>query len=380
MRIARFILTVTGVSVLALVIAGCNSTAEDEPAALALVRVAQAVEGPAAPSIRTHGLLANKDEIRLSFKVGGVIRRLAVSEGDRVRKGQRLAEIEQTEINAQVEQAWQAHEKAKRDLERGERLYADKVISLEQLQDLRTQTAVVEAGLNSAEFNRNYAAIVAPHDGAVLRRLAEERELVTAGNPVLVLGLQGEGFVVRTGLADRQIVQVRPGDSAQVRLDALPDAILEGKVTEIASGADSAGGMFGIEVALDPVDLPLRSGLVAELTIIPSSAKMGALVYVPIAAIVEGQGRNARVFVLDKEHARRRDVEVAFIEDESVALASGLEPGEQVVTDGAQYLEDGEQVAIADPLAVTDRKPRGADHGPRPTGNPVGRTSGLLAP
>ena len=117
-------------------------------------------------------------------------------------------------------------EKAKRDAARGERLYEDKVISLEQLQDLRTQAAMAEAALNSAQFNWNYAAIVAPRDGTVLRRLAEERELVAAGTPVLVLGAQDQGFIVRTGLADREIVQVRIGDAAQVRLDALPDATL----------------------------------------------------------------------------------------------------------------------------------------------------------
>jgi multidrug efflux system membrane fusion protein len=346
MRIALLVATFAS----AIVVAGCKGKATEEAHPATPVRVAAATSGPAAPSIRTNGLLANKDEIRLAFKVGGVIRKLAVSEGERVRKGQRLAEIEQTEINAQVEQARQAHEKAKRDAARGERLYEDKVISLEQLQDLRTQAAMAEAALNSAEFNWNYAAIVAPRDGTVLRRLAEERELVSAGTPVLVLGAQDKGFIVSTGLADRQIVQVRLGDAALVRLDALPDATLQGKVTEVASAADAASGMFRIEVALDPVDLPLKSGLVAKLTIVPSSASAGTRVYVPIGAIVEGDGRRARLFVLDKDRARRRDVEVAFIEGDNVAVTSGVAAGEQVITDGAQYLEDGEQVAIAPPL------------------------------
>jgi membrane fusion protein, multidrug efflux system len=335
----------------AVAVAGCNSEATDEAPTATPVRTAAATSGPAAPSIRTNGLLANKDEIRLSFKVGGVIRRLSVSEGEHVRKGQKLAEIEQTEVNAQVEQARQAHEKAKRDAARGERLHEDSVISLEQLQDLRTQAAMAQAALNSAEFNSSYAAIVAPRDGTVLRRLAEERELVAAGSPVLVFGAQDQGYIVRTGLADREIVQVRIGDPAQVRLDALPDATLAGKVTEVASAADPASGMFRIEVTLDRSELPLKSGLVAKLTVVPSSASAGSRVYVPIGAIVEGDGRSARLFVLDKEHARRRDVEVAFIEGDTVALVSGVEAGEQVITDGAQYLEDGEQVAIAEPLA-----------------------------
>jgi RND family efflux transporter MFP subunit len=339
----------------ALAVTGCSGTAEDAAESATLVRVAAATEGPAAPTIRTHGLLANEDEIRLSFKVGGVIRRLAVTEGQHVRKGQKLAEIEQTEINAQVEQARQALEKARRDLERGERLYNDKVISLEQLQDLRTQTAMAEAAFNSAQFNWNYAAIIAPHDGTVLRRLAEQRELVTAGTPIIVLGAQDKGFVVRTGLADREIVQVKLGDTAQVRLDALPDAVLNGRITEVASAADPASGMFRIEVALDAVDLPLKSGLVAKLTITPSSARAGERVYVPIGAIVEANGRGASIFVLDHEHARRRDVEVAFIEGEHVALTGGVAPGEQVITDGAQYLEDGERVTIAEPVALRER-------------------------
>jgi multidrug efflux system membrane fusion protein len=355
MRSAR-LLTLLPSLLVAATITGCSSPAETQQPTAAPVRSTAAVHGPAAPSIRTNGLLANEDEIRLSFKVGGVIRHLPVTEGERVRKGQKLAEIEQTEIDAQVEQARQAHEKARRDVERGERLYADKVISLEQLQDLRTQTAMMEAALNSAQFNRNYAAIIAPHDGTVLRRLAEERELVAAGNPIIVLGAHDKGFIVRVGLADREIVQVKLGDDAQVKLDALPGATLTGKVTEVASAADPRSGMFGVEVSLDPVDLPLKSGLVAKLTIVPSTAKAGTRVYVPIASIVEGNGRTARVFVLEKDRVRQRDVEVAFIEGERVALTGGLEAGEQIVTDGAQYLEDGEQVTIAEPLtAARDR-------------------------
>lgn len=337
-------------------LAACGSEVEGVAPAATPVRAVAVEAGPAAPTIRTTGLLANKDEFRLSFKVGGVIKRIAVREGERVRKGQRLAEIEQTEINAQVEQARQSHEKAQRDVERGERLYADKVISLEQLEDLRTQRAVAEAALNAAEFNWNYAAIVAPSDGTVLRKLAEERELVAAGTPVLVLGARDQGFVVAAGIADREIVQVKLGDAAQVRLDALPTETLRGKVTEIASAADPAGGMFGVEVTLEPTNLPLKSGLIAKLSIVPASASSGSLAYVPIAAIVEGEGRRASIYVIDGDHARRRPVEVAFIADQRVAIESGVNVGENVVTDGALYLDDGELVVVREPEADATAK------------------------
>ena len=133
----------------ALAISGCAEPPEPATPPPTPVHAVEAGTGPAASAIRTNGIVANKDEFKLSFKVGGVIKRIAVNEGDTVRAGQRLAQIEQTEIDAEVEQARQAHDKALRDAQRGERLYADKVISLEQLQDLRTQTAVSEAAFPS---------------------------------------------------------------------------------------------------------------------------------------------------------------------------------------------------------------------------------------
>lgn len=328
------------------VLGGCSDAGEETPPAGTPVRVAEATSGPAVPTIHTNGIIANADEFRLSFKVGGVIRRIAVNEGDRVRRGQKLAEIEQTEIAAEVEQARQAYEKAKRDFERGERLYRDSVISLEQLEDLKTQTAVAAAALRAAEFNRSYAAIVAPRDGTVLRRLAEERELVAAGAPILVLGAHAEGFVVRAALADREIVQVKSGDSAQVRLDALPGEVVTATITEVASAADPATGLFTIEATLNDTELPLKSGLVAKLTIEPAAATRSSKVYIPIGAIVEGQGDRASVFVPNEGRAERRDVQVAFIEGEQVALLNGLEAGERVITDGALYLEAGEPISI----------------------------------
>ena len=333
-------------------LAGCAQSTNSEDTAATPVGYATATMGPAAPSIRTNGLLVNKDELRLSFKVGGVIGRIAVQEGQHVKRGQILAVIEQAEINAQVEQARQLAEKSQRDVERAQRLFTERLISQGQLDDLRTQAAVNLAALKSAEFNRGYASIVAPQDGTILRRLVQERELVAAGSPVIVLGAQDRGYVVRVGLADREIVQVSLGDSATVELDAHPGEQLSAQVTEVASGADERSGMFQVELHVAPTPLRLVSGLVAKVTLTPASARRGELAYVPIASIVEGDGRRANVFILTGEGkdqiASRRAVEVAFIDGVKVALNSGVVSGERVITDGALYLQDGERVLISD--------------------------------
>ncbi len=331
---------------LTLLLAACGKQPAETVAPATPVRVQAATVGPASAPIATNGIVAIKGEMRLSFKVGGVIKSIRVREGQEVKKGERLADIELTEVNAQVEQAQQLAAKARRDVERGERLYNDQVISLEQLQDLRTQASVVQAQLNSAEFNRGYAVITAPGDGVILRKLAEERELVPAGQPVLMMGTHDRGYVVRAALSDREIVQLKLGDPAEIRMDAYPDRAIAGSLTEIAGAADARSGMFPVEVRFDSVPVALASGLVAKLNLHSAASRARQLTYVPIGAVVEGDGDRASVYVVNGDRAKRRVVRVAFIGPEAVALDDGVQPGERVVTDGALYLQDDERIDI----------------------------------
>lgn len=341
--------TLAALIVTAATLSACSSQAAPVTRRPTPVHAQLAASGPAKPAMATNGIVATKDELRLSFKVAGLVKRIYVEEGQTVRKGERLAEIELTEIDAQVSQARALADKARRDLDRGERLYADQVISLEQLQDLRTQAEMQSAQLRSAEFNRGYSVITAPQDGVVLRKLSQERELVPAGQAVLVLGARERGYVVRAALSDREVVQLKLGDPAEILMDAYPGTSISGTLTEIARAADEHSGLFPIEVRFDSLPVPLASGLVAKLRISPSSARESALTYVPIGAVVEGDQDRASVFVVNGDRVKRREVRVAFIERTAVALSSGLKPGERVVTDGAPYLEDQEQVEVVAP-------------------------------
>jgi RND family efflux transporter MFP subunit len=190
-----------------------------------------------------------------------------------------------------------------------------------------------------------YSVITAPRDGVVLRKLVEERELVPAGTPVLVFGASDRGYVVRAALADREIVNVKLGDKGEIRMDAFPGQAMTGTVVEVASAADPRSGMFPVEVRFDTAPPRLVSGLVARLRLAPTT-DAPPLTYVPMAALVEGDGDRASVFVLEDGKAQRRPVRVAFITADSIALESGLAAGEPVITDGALFLENGEAVEV----------------------------------
>ena len=332
-----------------LLTAACGHRSEPPSAAAATrsVAVAPVASTALADGVHAVGLLTPKDEARLAFKVGGVIESMRVEEGTRVRAGQLLAVLKQAEIGAAVEQARQASAKAERDLKRGQALYADGVAAEEQLQDLTTAARVAAAGLASAEFNASYARITAPANGVVLRKFAEANELVQAGQPVLIVGGDGRGWVVRVGLADKDAVRVHVGDAARVSFDAWPGLGFDGRVSNLASSADPATGTFTVEIAVREAGVSFVQGLVAKVVVVPRAARVSRVL--PVQALIEANGDEASVFVLRPGHdsVQRVAIRIGRLAEGQVEVLGGLAPDALVVIDGGAFLEDGERVRIA---------------------------------
>ncbi|MEL6705274.1 MAG: efflux RND transporter periplasmic adaptor subunit [Bacteroidota bacterium] len=352
----RLLIASAGACVVLLLWSGCGEAIADTPPVSPAipVEIAAVEQAEGALPIRTSGRLAPKSERVLSFKVGGLVARINADEGDLVRAGQVLARIDPREIDAQVLQAESALDKAQRDLARAERLLADSVATLEQVQDARTGVEVAQAGYDIAAFNQRFATITAPASGRVLRRMAEPNELVQPGQPILALGTTGDGWVVRAGLADRDVVRLTVGDVAKVRFGAYPGEVFQGRVTEIASAADLATGTFEVEVAVPDPGGRLKAGFVADVEIQPSTGSGYAVI--PIDALVAGDGTTGAVFTVDAAEmdstgshtVARRTVEITALSSDRLAVRAGLDGAAHVVTTGAAYLADGDRVRVAD--------------------------------
>lgn len=312
------------------------------------VRTAPVRRADAAEPVRASGLLIGKEETRLAFKMLGVVDRVEVDEGARVVKGQRLATLKQDEASARAMQARRGVEKAERDVARARTLHAEGVGTLQRLQDAQTALDVARADLTMARFDETHAAIVAPSDGVILGREADPNETVQPGQPILHFKSAGEGWVLRVGLADRDVVRVALGDVAHVRAAAWPDHALAGRVAQIAAAASPATGTFDVEIAVEPGDVRLLSGMHARVEIEPAAREPVA--WVPIDAFLEGDGDRGVVYSLDGDVARRIPVRLAFLRGAEAALREGLDV-DAVVTDGAAWLRDGARVRTL-PAAV----------------------------
>jgi RND family efflux transporter MFP subunit len=308
------------------------------------VRTAVVERGPVQRPIHAAGTVAAKDERDLSFKVGGVVARVVVREGAEVRRGQILAALDATELEAGVRQAREAAAKARRDRDRARLLRAGGAIAVAQAEDAETAAAVAEAALQAALFNLRHATLTAPDDGWIDRRMAEPGEIVPPGKPVLRISGRGRGFVVRASLPERDVLALSPGDPALVRLDARPDDPIRGRVAEIARSAARGTGTYQVEIGLDAAaSRRLLSGLGAKIEIARSVAASGS---VPLAAVQDGDGGSGAVFVVDGARARRVPVRIAFLEGERAVLAGGVEGVERVVVEGAARLADGVPVRV----------------------------------
>jgi len=326
------------------------AAAEPPAAALApLVVEAAPVEFTAEPvPVEIPGVLSRRAEATLSFKTGGLVASVAVRAGDPVKAGQVLASLRLDEIDAQVSAARTALDKAQRDAVRVAALHADRVATLENLQDSQSAVDVAAASLRAAEFNREHSVITAPADGRVLRRLAEPDEIVAAGHAILGFAADADGWLVRAGVPEAEVVRLHPGDAATVAVDGQPP--VPATLTQIAEAADTGTRTVEVEVQpAGPVAPGQRSGFIVRVSLRPQPGAVRAAV--PLAAVVEGRARQAFLYLLsaDGKTVRRQSVEIEAIDGPRAYLRTTLAAGTRVVTSGAEFLTDGRSVTVVRP-------------------------------
>jgi len=315
------------------------------------VELAAGTMASADGTIKASGLLSAADEMRLSFKIGGLVKSVQVEAGERVIKGQLLAELDNTEISASVAGVQAQLEKARRDYQRAQKLFADDVIPKTQLDDAGTALKLAQAGASSVNFNRSYARISAAEDGVVLRTFVKAREIVTPGQTILALAVSSANKRVKIALSDRDALRIMRGDAAKVRLDALPGQEFTGQVETLAGAANGLTGLLEIEVSFIVADAGLAarlaSGLVANVEITPTIIDAKPVLVVPISALLEANQQSAVLFVVAANlQASRRSIGIGALQGNTVEVTSGLQLGESVVVRGAAYLDDGRAVNV----------------------------------
>lgn len=300
-------------------------------------------------TINASGILASSSEMNLSFKITGIVKEVFAEEGQVVKKGTVLARLNLSEINAQVLQAKRNYEKTSRDFKRLQNLYEDSVATLEQLQDTETLLDVAKANLDIANFNLQYAQIIAPMNGKVLKRMIEPNELISPGQPMFMFGTSGKqgAQIIRIGLADVDIVKISANDSALITFDPFPNRRYAAYISEIAEAANPATGTFEVELSLSPVYYPeLKNGFVGKIELFPSNTT--PYFQIPMAALIEGAEKEALVYLTeDKKTVYQERLPVSNIRSDFFFVpAEDMNSSLWVVTEGGSYLSNNDPIEV----------------------------------
>jgi RND family efflux transporter MFP subunit len=311
------------------------------------VKVIELNKGTFTSSVTASGNFTTKDETLLSFKIGGIVSKIYVEEGDQIRKGQLLASLDLTEIQTGLNQAKISLEKAERDYQRASRLYTDSVATLEQKQNAETALAIAKQQLKAVEFNVQYAEIRATQNGFVLRKSANPGQQVSSGTAILQTnGASDQDWVLQTTVNDRNWALISAGDSAVIFTDTNSGVQLPAKVINKSRSADPITGGFWVDISpLNTGEMTLASGMFGRAKIFPTKQASGW--EIPYESLLDAQGDYGFVFVTkDQKLAIKQKVKLGKISTETVQILSGLEDSPFLIVSGSAYLADQSPILI----------------------------------
>jgi HlyD family secretion protein len=381
---------------------GSGETGEKVYAEPARLRKIEAV-------VTAPGEVDPKFKVNISAHVIGKIERLYFNEGDLVKKGQKLVDLERPAYAAQrdrmtaelanrrieVGRARSALENAQVNYNRAVNLQKQGISAQEIFDrarlELNNARAAYEsakegvrqaaAGVAQAETDLSHTTIVSPIDGKVVQLNAREGEVVITGtmnNPGSVIAVIADLSVILVAaeVGETDVVGIRLGQPAKVHVDAVPEKEYLGHVAEIGSsaavraGAGSGIRYFRVKVALDNADDRLRPGMTSQVSIVTSTAANA--VAVPIQSVVErvpGAKKNEEpdenlpkkkyVFLVQDGKAKQVEVTTGISDATHVVIAAGVKAGDQVVTGPFRVLK---KLQDGDPVQVTkEEKKKAAD-------------------
>lgn len=353
--------------------------------------------------VTAPGEISSKVKVNISAHIVGKIERIYFQEGDNVRKGQKLVDLEQYAYAAQRDRARADLANRRIEVQRADVAMKTADLAYKRAVNMRQQGIQAQelfdkaeldlenaragyqsaqegvhqgqAMLEQAETDLSHTTIVSPIDGKVVQLNAHEGEVVVTGtmnNPGSVIAVIADlsEILVESDVNETDVVSLRLGMPAKVKVDAVTDKEYHGRVSEIGSSAtarQSAGAgirYFKVKVAIDNADDRLRPGMTSQVSIITSTAPNALTV--PIQSVVErappslakkkgdaeddeSLPKKKYVFVVKDGKAKMTEVTTGISDATHVAIQSGVKKDEPVVTGPfrtLKKLKDGDAVEI----------------------------------
>ena len=281
------------------------------------------------------------ESVQLSAEVPGRIRRALVEEGDAVRRGQRVFEIDVEVDTAGLAVLRTQREAAERELARIEELRAEGLATAQQLDRARTELASAEQNLRQRELSvsRNY--VTSPISGYLAMRRADAGEFANVGAPLGEV-IDYDVVVVHAQVPESEIRYVNREGEVDVEFPALGET-RRGRIHRMSLRVSETSRLYGVEIRVDNEEHQILPGMRARIAF--ERARLEEVVLLPRDGVLEGfRGREA--MVVEDGQARVRSVTLGPGERDRVVVLEGLDAGDEVILRGHRGLIDGARVEV----------------------------------
>ncbi len=341
---------------------------EEKSASESSVRPVKAIvvhEETGANTRTFSGIVRARVESTLGFRVPGKILERKADIGDSIKAGQIIARLDDKDLvlnldsaKANVAAAKSRFTVAATALNRAQFLFArghtpKAVVDQHQLEHdaAKSSLEAAEAQSRQAENATQYATLTAPKSGIVSAVYAEAGQVVAAGTPVISLAEAGETEIALS-VPEQDVPHLTIGAAVDLSLWADDSLHIKGRIREIAGQADVASRTYAVRVSIIDPPAAMRLGMTANATL--RLGNQTPHIAVPLTALTQIDGQDV-VFVADRQsfEVMPRKVTSAGLTDDGVKIASGLQPGDIVITAGVQFLTPGKKVKLPEAVLKT---------------------------
>jgi len=291
------------------------------------VQVVHVEKRDLAAQVYGNGTVEAKVVVNIASKITGRIVEVNVDQGDMVKRGQVLAKLDLSELQAQNRQAEASLALATKNATRFKALAAKELVSFQEAEQYETAYLLAKEAVVASRSRLADATIVAPEDGVIIRRDLELGATVTAGLPIFLMA-NPETVWVKANVDESQLKGVTLGQPATISLRSAPGEKFPGQVARLGRESDRVTEELEVDVAFTPPLTNFRLGEQAEVWITAGTRRQAPSL--PKATLTTKDGRRG-VWVVENKHLRFQEVGVGIEDPRFIEITNGLNGNEAIV-------------------------------------------------
>ncbi|MCM8570029.1 efflux RND transporter periplasmic adaptor subunit [Gramella jeungdoensis] len=356
MKLKLYTLLIAGMASLFISCDADKKTTQEKQASIAV-----SMNSPASEKGSTLGLNGKIEAVnnaKLSTRMMGYVDKINVEIGDKVRKGQLLVSINNSDlqaklaqVNAKITEAQAAYNNAEKDYNRFKNLFEENSASQKELDDVTANYEMAKARLEAARQMKNevqaqftYVNIRAPFSGVITNKFAEEGDMANPGMPLVAMEAPG-AFEVRATVPESEVSSIKEGTEVNVNVKTL-DKTIKGVISEVSASAKNTGSQYPVKISLEDTGDEIRSGMYVSVEVPVKQETASERVLIPSAAVVHRGALTGIYTVSSQNTALLRWLRLGKSYGDQVEVLSGLKADEKYIIDAEGKLYNGAPVNI----------------------------------